>query len=81
MDIPGSPDKYYANVNTALNMTKNSLYVTETLLSDALLVKLSVYHSLLCSYCVITGVSNIRCLGQELLGSCSSYYAICFGLW
>jgi len=38
MDYPGSPEKYYANVDTALVMTKNASYITATLLSDALLV-------------------------------------------
>jgi len=38
MSISGSPDRYYANINTGLNLSKNSLYVIETLLSDALLV-------------------------------------------
>ncbi|KIM90157.1 hypothetical protein PILCRDRAFT_173807 [Piloderma croceum F 1598] len=38
MDVPGSPEKYYAIVNTALDRTKTSTYVSETLLADTLLV-------------------------------------------
>jgi len=38
MDRPGSPTRYFANVDTHLNITKNASYVSTTLLSDALLV-------------------------------------------
>lgn len=38
MDIPGSPDRYYDNINTSLNLSKNSFYIADTLLSDALLL-------------------------------------------
>ncbi|KIM90159.1 hypothetical protein PILCRDRAFT_811885 [Piloderma croceum F 1598] len=38
MDLPGSPEEYYANVNTTFTMTKIALYASTTLLSDILLV-------------------------------------------
>ncbi|KIM90158.1 hypothetical protein PILCRDRAFT_811884, partial [Piloderma croceum F 1598] len=38
MDLPGSPEKYYAKGNTVLTITKMATYVSETLLSDTLLV-------------------------------------------
>lgn len=39
MSIPDSPELFYGTVNTALNMTKNSAYVSVTLLADLLLVR------------------------------------------
>jgi hypothetical protein len=56
MDLPGSPEKYYANANTSLTIAKIATYVSETLLADILLVKPTDYYSSLRSYCVITGV-------------------------
>jgi hypothetical protein len=56
MDLPGSPEEYYANVNTTFTMTKIALYASTTLLSDILLVKLSVYCSSMRSNGVVTGV-------------------------
>jgi len=38
MDLTGSPEEYYANVNTPLVITKNASYVSVTLAADALLV-------------------------------------------
>jgi len=80
MDIPGSPDRYYANINTALNLSKNSFYIADTLLSDALLVKLPFWFHCY-THCTIAGVSSIHCLGPQLLGHRSSYRAIYFGRW
>lgn len=64
MHLPGSPEKYYANVDTALVMTKNASYVSTTLLSDALLVKRPACNRLIYSYCAIIGLSDIRGLGS-----------------
>ncbi|CAL1707467.1 unnamed protein product [Somion occarium] len=38
MEIPGSPEKFYANVDTKLNLIKNSSYITTTLIADAVLL-------------------------------------------
>ena len=38
-NVPGAPDKFFAIVDTSLNMTKNSAYVSVTLLADLLLVR------------------------------------------
>jgi hypothetical protein len=38
MDIPDAPERFYANVNTSMNLTKNSAYVSVTLLADLVLV-------------------------------------------
>lgn len=43
-----SPERFFSIVNTPLNMTKNSAYVSVTLLSDLLLVRIypsSFIHS------------------------------------
>lgn len=40
MDIPNAPAAYYANVNSALDVTKTATYCTATLISDALIVGL-----------------------------------------
>jgi len=79
MDLPGSPEKYYANVNTALTMTKNASFISESLLVDILLVKLPILYAALRSYHVITGVSNVRCLGPQILGRYSPCSSTRFG--
>ena len=56
MYLPGSPEKYYANANTALTIAKIATYVSETLLSDTLLVKPTDCYLSLRSYSIITGV-------------------------
>ncbi|CAL1707477.1 unnamed protein product [Somion occarium] len=38
MDVPGSPDKYYANVDSTLNIMKTATYSTTTVISDAVLL-------------------------------------------
>jgi hypothetical protein len=38
MDVGGASEKYFANVDTALNMTKNSAYTSATIVADLLLV-------------------------------------------
>lgn len=38
MDEANAPEKFYANVDTKLVMTKNATYTCVTLLSDALLI-------------------------------------------
>lgn len=47
MDVPGSPEAYYANVNTSLNIAKTASYVSVTLLTDALLVSSNFIQLLL----------------------------------
>ena len=45
MDIASSPETFYANVDTKLNLMKNSAYVTTTLMADLVIVsKLHVHR-------------------------------------
>lgn len=38
MDVASSPEIFYANVDTKLNLMKNSTYVTTTLMADLVIV-------------------------------------------
>ena len=80
MDVPGSPEKYYAIVNTALDRTKTSTYVSETLLADTLLVNNSfIYHARTIELSHLTGVSDIHCLGPQVLGGYRANSSTRFG--
>jgi hypothetical protein len=67
-DVPGSPEKYYAIVNTALDRTKTATYCSETLLADTLLVNYYFIHHARTKLSHPTGVSDIHCLGPQVLG-------------
>lgn len=79
MDVPGSPEKYYAIVNTALDRTKIATYVSETLLADTLLVNNSFIYHARTKLLHPTGVSDIHCLGSQLLGRCPANSSTRFG--
>ena len=46
MDVPNAPVTYYTVVNSPLDVTKNAVYCTVTLVSDALIVRLLFSHAL-----------------------------------
>ena len=72
MDTALSPEEYYANVDTNLNMIKTAAYVTTTLIADLVIVSRSSNQTARDSWFdgIMTGVPHIHCLGQEYLGHC-----------